>query len=375
MIRRKVGNLGLALLATVLVSCGGGGGGSTPSGSTGGPSGSANEVTDPTGRLSLAIDDVTVNFNQSTQFTVTLRSLSGLPITGKDVSITAGTALNVNDPVVTTDANGRATGSVTGAFGGRASVRAEAVLTHADDPSIAVELTVATFINVVVVAPAGAPTPTQLPGQPTATPLPASLVRTLVVETIPFAVSSTTGGDIVVKALAFDQDNAPVDDVEILFDFSPKEGLLRPATAVTKEDDDGQHGVATTSIHYDPGVANPGPVNVTAVAGSVTGKGTFNITSGTAQKPVATLLLQASTNSIGTDSGGSTGLIANVFDGDNNPINGINVLFLTPVGQVVPLTAKTQASGSQQGVATTTLTIPAGTQILRNDSGTIIAYQ
>src|SRR3990172_8404564 len=77
MIRPVVGNVGVALLAVLFVACagGGGGGGGTGGGparakgggggggdgGTGGaPSGSKDEVTDSTGRLSLQVDTITL---------------------------------------------------------------------------------------------------------------------------------------------------------------------------------------------------------------------------------------------------------------------------------------------------------------------------
>ena len=47
-------------------------------------------------------------------------------------------------------------------------------------------------------------------------------------ETDPFTVSSQNGGTVNVYAFAFDQDNQPLNGVNLLFDFSPKVGTLRP---------------------------------------------------------------------------------------------------------------------------------------------------
>jgi Bacterial Ig-like domain (group 1) len=367
MIRRVVANLGLVLLTLLFVSCGGGGGGA----GGGAPAGSPNERTDDTGRLTLSVDKTTINFGETVSFAVTVRDRNLRSLSGQSVDITVGSALTVNDPVLVTGPDGTATGTITGAFPGSASLRATAQVMDGDTP-----VTLSTFIGIVVVAPIGVVgpnTPTPLPGQATRTPLPAALVHTIVMETKPFSVSASLGGSVTVQALAFDANNQPINGVEMLFDFTPKQGVLRPATAVTQEID-GQNGVAQTTITYDPNTATPGEVTVTAFAAGVTGSVRFNIVSGSSSKPVATVLLQTSTNSIGTLSGGQTTLTAVVFDADNNPINDVNVLFLTSVGQVIPLTATTGTNGSQKGQAQATLTIPTGTPVLRDATGLIQPY-
>ena len=65
-------------------------------------------------------------------------------------------------------------------------------------------------------------------------------------------------------------------------------------------------------------------------------------------------------------------LSAIVFDADNKPINNVNVLFITPVGEVIPLTATTKQVGNQQGTAQTTLQVPAGAPVLQDNVGNIL---
>jgi len=382
MIRRVMRTVGLMLVTVLFAACGGGGGG--------GGSGAAaptppvrNQITDSTGRLTLAIDSIILSVpddpstpaNESkTGFSVTLLGTNKAPLAGRDVLVTTsdGSVL-VSYGQNPTNQDGRATGTLSATSTAVSGLVRVTVSVPQEGLSV--------FMNIRIVAVPATPTPTPVPGQPTATlppgaptrtPLPASLVRTIVMETSPFTVSSTLGGTLTVTAIAFDEDNQPVNDVEILFDFTPKQGLLRPPTAVTRTID-GQPGVAQTTVTYEPNTATPGQVTVTAVAGSVQGSITFEVVSGNNAKPVATLLLQSSCGSIGTENGGQTTLSAVVFDGDNNPINDVNVLFLSPVGEVIPLTARTGTVGNQQGVARTTLTIPAGTAVL-SDGNTVAPY-
>src|SRR6185369_13050253 len=135
-----------------------------------------------------------------------------------------------------------------------------------------------------------------------------------------------------------------------------------------------QEGVAHVRIVVPSGVAPPGPVTVKASANGIEGAVTFNIAAGGATVKISTVLLQISDATCGTDVGGSLTLSAIVFDADNRPINNVNVLFVTPVGEVIPLTAVTALQNGQAGTAQTTLQIPAGAPVLLDDVGNILPY-
>src|SRR6185369_16890028 len=51
-----------------------------------------------------------------------------------------------------------------------------------------------------------------------------------------------------------------------------------------------------------------------------------------------------------------------------------NVLFVTPVGEVIPLTSVTALQNGQAGTAQTTLQIPAGAPVLVDDVGHVLPY-
>src|SRR5262249_58693848 len=109
-------------------------------------------------------------------------------------------------------------------------------------------------------------------------------------------------------------------------------------------------GGAKPQTVFPPAAAPPGKVTVTATAGSVHGTVTFNITPGAATVKVQTVLMQISDATCGSDIGGSLTLSAIVFDADNNPVNDVNLLFITPIGEVIPLTNLTDTINGQARV-------------------------
>jgi hypothetical protein len=357
-----------------LVGCGGGGGG-------GGGGGNQNEIPDPTGRLTIDVADGTLRGGDRSEVTITVADAeAGVAV---QLSTGLGLSLRLSDGTETDDRgyaktrliNGeaRVIAEVTGLFAG--TWRVQATLPD-DDPPVSV------FSNVIVTqAPIqeGTPTVTGGPALPTPTVLSANQVKTIYMEVDQFAISAATGGTVTVRAYAFDQNNQFLNDVNLLFDFSPKAGVLRPiATRTRKILQNGvvvQEGVAEIQIVIPPSTAPPGSISVTATAAGVQGEVSFLVVSGSSRKPVATVLLQTGTTTCGTDSGGSVNLTAVVFDADNEPVNDANVLFLAgDVGRVIPLTAVTTTVGNQAGVATTTLNIPAGTPIKIDGSGNILPY-
>src|SRR4029077_11655384 len=115
-------------------------------------------------------------------------------------------------------------------------------------------------------------------------------------------------------------------------------------------------------------------VTVTAKAGQVEGSVTFEITAGAATQRIETILAQISDSTCGADVGGGLTVRPIVYDSDNKPINDVNVLFVTPVGEVLPLTAISGTINGQAGAAQTTLQIPAGSPVLVDDHGNVLPY-
>jgi hypothetical protein len=118
----------------------------------------------------------------------------------------------------------------------------------------------------------------------------------------------------------------------------------------------------------------PATFTVTASAGEVQGSVPFTVTAGAATEKIETVLAQISDATCGSDVGGGLTVSAVVLNADNRPINDVNVLFVTPVGEVIPLTAVSQPVNGQGGVAQTTLQIPAGAPVLSDDTGNILPY-
>ena len=346
-----------------------GGASATPTPTQGGGGSIPNKVCDATGEFCLAVRSFILRVGETTDFRVTVENTQGNPIPGVDVTVTSGTELEVSPASATTDNRGRVDGTATALFGGQSRITASAP-----------NLGLTAFVRMSIQG-SGEPSPTPTAGGgPTATqtPLPAEAVSTIFMESVPFTVSAATGGTVTVRAFAFDENNVAINGVTLLFDFSPKVGFLRPIATQTRRvergDDIVEDGVAEIQILIPPGTAPPGDITVTATAAGVSGQVSFAVVPGAATKPIETLLLEVSDATCGTDVGGSLSLRAIVFDADNGPLNGVNVLFLTPVGQSLPLTAVTQNVGGQDGTARTTLQIPPGAPVLEDGTGNILPY-
>jgi hypothetical protein len=253
------------------------------------------------------------------------------------------------------------------------------------------------------------PTATWDPQWPTWTPTPTRTARapgsitTIYMETDKLAVSAGLGGTVTVRAFAFDEHNQPLNGVNLLFDFAPKVGKLRPISTTTRSKElvpggctptemipggcknpqpdtcrqpgweTCETGIAEVEIEIEPGVAGPGSVTVTARAADSVGEVEFLVVSGQSAQPVGTVVLRTSTSMCGTLSGGAVDMRAFVFDSDKNPLNDVDVLFLSPIGEVIPLTAKTSdAFGLEAGQARSTLNVGPGTPILFDANRNII---
>lgn len=356
---------------TLFAACGGGGGGGGGGGNPddGGAAIPPIQECDSTGRLCLNVGTLTLRVGQSMEFVASVRDENNRPMAGVEVLVTDGSFLEITNGAGTTDADGQLRGTVRAVFGGTATLRAVAA---SQDLSV--------FIRISI-AGSQQPTPTATEGGPgvaTQTPRPAPLVATIFMETDRFSVSAAGGGTVTVRAFAFDADNQPLNGVQLLFDFSPKVGIIRPiATQTRRVEQDGEvvlDGVAEVQIVIPPDTASPGDITVTASAAGVQGQVTFSIVPGNARKPVATVLLQTSDGTCGAEIGGSLTLTAIIFDADNNPLDNVNVLFLTPVGQAIPLTSISQPFAGQEGTARTTLQIPPGSPVLVDGAGNIVPH-
>lgn len=366
---RRVAGILASMSMAVLAACGGGGSGGGGGGG-GGPTPVPNQICDETNTICLGAGQLVLAAQDTTSYTVTVRS-GGRAQADVPVTLTSSTAVISVDPSAgSTNAQGLLQGIVTANFGGSAGLTASA-----EDLGVSVTLR----FSVQGSGPAATPTRTAMGGiTPTPTPKPLDPVTTLYMEVNPFTISSELGATVDVYAIAFDADNRPVNDVSIIFDFAPKSGFLRPIATTTRRvvlpDGSVQDGVAQVQIVVPAGVAAPGEIEVTATAGDVTGTVTFRVAAGASTQVISTVLMQVSDATCGTDVGGALTLRAIVFDADNKPIDGVNVLFVTPIGEVIPLVATTQNFNGQPGTAITTLQIPPGAPVLRDDTGNILPY-
>lgn len=367
------------LVSAVLGACGGGGGSSsvnppnTPN--QGGGAVTANhQVCDGTGRLCLGLDDLTLNAGQSTRYVVTVLDDDGDGQPGVAVEVGDGSNTEIVPGAGSTNEHGQLIGSVEGLFTGQSVVTARV-------PAMEIEVFLrVTVSGGVVPTPDSTRTGSVVPATVTPTPEDVTQVETIYMETDVFSVSSELGGSVEVRAIAFDGNNEPVNDVNLLFDFNPKVGILRPITTRTRTTTvDGQvlDGVASVIIEIPPGEAPPGAVTVTATSPTASGEVTFTIVPGAAARPPATVLLETSDARCGTDSGGSIVMRAIVFDADNRPLGNVNVLFLTDqgLGRFFPLVQRTGQVGNQGGVAETTLQIPVGAPVRVDSVGNILPYE
>lgn len=347
--------VGLALLIS---SCGGGGGGSAPAG---GPAGqpapasptplravsSRNERTETSsdGSITLRIQDVVLSGGQTTPFSVFLFDSNGAPAANQQIQLLYPLGLQITLPGGNrTGADGTLTGSIRGISGGAFALTAG---TDAESPFNGLSVDLAIFVNAPVIqSPTG---PIETP-----TPLPCTNVATIIVETDTPNVSSQVGGRALITAVVFDSNNLPVSQVNVLFDVQPRIANFDELVMIT-----GTDGTAVTHLNI-PANSTFGTLTISASACGVTGIVNINVVSGVSTKPVTTVVVQADPATVGSQAGGTINLTTAVFDADNKPINGIDVLFITAVGNVNPLVDRTRIAGSQGGIATSTLQVPIG---------------
>jgi len=373
--------VGIAFLVSASLSAcggGGGGGGNVPPVNTPIPGGGAvtanHQVCEGTGRLCLGVDDLTLQSGQATRYVVTAFTGGGAGQSGVRVEIRNGSNVNIAPGSGTTNENGQVVGTLTALFGGQAVITASA-------PDLDLEVFVRVNIRGgVAPTPDGTQTGTVVPATFTPTPESAAQVTTIYMETDVFSISSENGGNVLVRAFAFDANNEPVNDVNLLFDFEPKVGTLRPITTRTRsiiEDGRPIDGVAEIVIEIPPEEAAPGTVTVTATSPTASGSVTFSVVPGAARRPPTTILLETSDARCGSDSGGSIVMRAIVFDALNQPLSDVNVLFLTDqgLGRFFPLVQRTSLVGNQDGVAETTLQIPVGAPVRFDALGNILPYE
>ena len=245
---------------------------------------------------------------------------NNLPIEGIAVLFTT-TLGSLNSPTATTDANGQAFVTLIvpeGTAPGTATVTASA-------------RGISASINIDVIDPR-------------------DLVRTIKLESSLAFFNGLTGGTSVITATAFDENNLPVNGLEILFMVTPDTvGSLSSLTAITNA-----AGEATVTLTI-PARTAAGMVTVMASAQGIEAMIDIPIVDPNAQ--VATIVLTATPQVIDGGPGGVSTIRAFVFDANNLPIPGIEVLFSTTEGVLSSLTATSGADGS----AMVTLTIPPGT--------------
>jgi hypothetical protein len=367
---RPVVGLLMCVPIVLLAACGGGGSGGNSTGAD--PTPLPNLVCDSSNRVCISVDRLVILVGQQTNFTVLTRNGAGQPQAGVQVAVTDGSAVDIAPGSGTTSQDGLFAGVITGALGGSALITATA-------PGLDISAVIRLTVQGAAATSTG--TATETPGGAvTSTPTPASVspVTTIFMETDPITIGTQNGGVVNVYAIAFDMDNKPVNGVNLLFDFNPKVGTLQAITSTTSTmsipGGNIQDGVAKVQINIPAGVAPPGAVTVTAKAGQVQGSVAFNVAAGAATVKIQTVLAQISDSTCGSDIGGSLTLSAVVLDADNRPIDDVNVLFITPLGEVLPLTSVTKSVNGQDGTAQTTLQIPPGAPVLTDDSGNILPY-
>jgi len=391
--RRSIGRHSWAYLAlaALVAACGGGGGGGGGGGAAGAPSPtrvpsptpppSATLVPAPTlappssatprptstpvpavvfnqntvftndGSITLAVQDVVIVGGETQEFRVTLLDRNDRPRVNQPISVVDGAGLVVLTPPDGkgfTDGNGVLTGTFQGVRDGSYELRAAATN---------FEGMIVPFVMVVRGSGVRSPTQTRTGTSgptPTLTPQPCESLQTIIALVDPINVSGQSGGTVTVSAYAYDENNLPVRNVNVLFDVDPRIGPFAPQVVPT---DDFGNAVSTLVV---PPNTQFGQLDVTATACGISGANVVNVVSGGSTKPVSTIVLEADPPSVGNEVGGTINLKASVFDADNNPINDIDVLFITSVGRVNPLVDRTKVVGSQGGVATSLIEVPVG---------------
>lgn len=310
-----------------------------------------NTVYTSDGSITLAVEDVVVVNGETQEFRVTLLDRNDRPRTNQPILVRDGAGLRVVSPQ---DGKGftDASGVMTGTFQGVADGAYELLASATDFEGMTVPF-------VLIVRGSGGRTPTATrtgtagPTQ-TPTPQPCESLQNIIVLVDPINVSGQSGGTVTVNAYAFDENNLPVRNVNILFDVDPRIAPFSPQVVAT---DSAGNAVSTLSLPPDTPF---GQLEVTATACGISGTNFVNVVSGGSTKPVAIIVLEADPPSVGNEVGGTINLKASVFDADNNPINDIDVLFITEVGRVNPLVDRTKVVGSQGGVATSLVEVPVG---------------
>jgi hypothetical protein len=191
----------------------------------------------------------------------------------------------------------------------------------------------------------------------TITPVPAPQVTTITLEVNPPSLNGVAGGLSIVTANVFDENNLPLEGIEVL--FTTTVGSLNSPTATT--DADGQ-AVVTVIIPE-----NSLPSTPTVRASSRGIAATADITIVDPRDLARTIRLTSSLTSFDGAAGGTSIMTAYVLDEHNLPVEGVEVLFDTTQGILGPVAglkavpdSLTEVTGSD-GQASVSLTIPAGT--------------
>ena len=361
------------------------------------------------GAITLCIHNVDLAAGDTTAFSVFLKDSQGRPVAGQEVAITTNlTVLSPVDKKGFTGDDGSFSGSALGPAAGLYPLTVGVVDPTSPLNGLSVTLTVfvgpaptptstptstptltdtptVTSTPTVTATPTNTPTgtntptitptptwtptntstPTAIPTPTptitptptaTATPEPCKDVQTIILQTDTPNVSSQTGGSAKITAVVFDSNNIRVARVAVLFDVQPRNAASFSQLVQTTDD----NGTAVTTLNI-PTNSSFGTLAISAQACGKTGNVSVNVVSGVSTKPVATVVLQADPSTVGNLSGGTVNLSAAVFDADNSPINGIDVLFVTPAGRVSPLTDRTKVTGSQSGIASSVLQVSVGT--------------
>ncbi len=367
----------LAGMMMLLSACGGGGSGGTAQPTStlapgvptrtftatpirSGPSRNERTQSNDFGSLTLRVEEISLIGTETTGFNIQVKDAAGRSLANQPIVLaTALEVFNLSSPAALTGSDGMLSGQMRGTSGGR-----YAFTVTVGGSSGAAGLS--TSLTILVNAPPGqTPTATEV-GTPTApiftatptqtpTPLPCDDLQTIILQTDTLAISGQMGGEATITAVAFNSDNRPVPNANILFDVEPRLGsfreLVRPSDS---------SGVAGTTFIV-PAQTSIGTLTLSASACGVSGHVPIEVVSGSSNRPVSSVIIEADPSTVGNAIDSTVNLKVSVFDSDNRPMNGINVLFITDVGQVTPLIDTSHVFGSESGIATSTLRVPAAT--------------
>ena len=181
----------------------------------------------------------------------------------------------------------------------------------------------------------------------TVVPAPAPQVTTITLERNPLSLNGVSGGLSIVTAHVFDQNNQPLEGIEVL--FTTTIGLLNSPTATT--DADGQ-AVVTVIVPQD---TLPGTATVRASSRGIAA--TADIAIVDPRTLVTTIILESDRPNLNGLTG-ETGIVGvSALDANNLPVEGVTILLSTTQGTL----SETLGTTDPDGQFFVSIIIPPGT--------------